>query len=97
MLASSSYIHLMTLDFSNAFDTVRHPYLSDSLHEIPIPDNILDHRFPQETATQYQVLSITSVTVEINASIVQESGLGSVIVLPDIFPLQLIIKVANSD
>src|SRR5688572_18562043 len=38
MLESEPYVRLLSLDFSKAFDTVRHKHLADQLAAQPIPD-----------------------------------------------------------
>jgi stage V sporulation protein SpoVS len=40
MLESESYVRVIALDFSKAFDTVRHAQLIDKLSELSIPNKI---------------------------------------------------------
>ena len=80
MLTTHPYVHLVALDFSKAFDTVQHSYLAEQLAELPIPDNIYNWiiAFLNKRQHRTKFMGATSSAIEINASIVQGSGLGPV-------------------
>src|ERR1043165_5788263 len=78
LLQEHEYVIMVSMDFSKAFDTIRHHSLLQKLGIIDIPDHIfnwlsnyfLDRR--HITKCQGVVSSIAS----INASVVQGSGVG---------------------
>lgn len=80
MLEIYPYVHLISLDFSKAFDTVRHSTLLQKSATMPIPDEIynwtVDYLNNREHCTRFN--GITSSSHSINASIVQGSGIGPV-------------------
>src|SRR6218665_1822656 len=65
-------------DFSKAFDTVRHHELAKKLAKLAIPDNIynwlIDNLLDRKHATKFY--GLISKIAEINASVVQGSGVG---------------------
>ena len=69
---------LLSLDFSRAFDTVSHSYLSGTLAKLPIPDNVYNWILAllknRQHATKYH--GETSEFKRITASIIQGSGMG---------------------
>jgi len=91
-LSCEPYVRLISLDFSKAFDSVRHSYLAEQLVSLPIPDyifnwilNILHNR---SHYTKFR--GETSPSAQINASIIQGSGLGPinfVVVISDLKPI----------
>ena len=75
------YVHLIAIDFSKAFDTVRHSALTTKLAAFPLPDEIynwtVDFLDGRSHCTKYN--EEVSVFVEINSSFVQGSGFGPIL------------------
>ena len=78
ILAEHTHVHIIALDFSKAFDSVRHSALASKLAPLPLPDcihnwllNFLSHR---KHCTRFG--GLTSRLAEINASFVQGSITG---------------------
>ena len=78
MLANSPYVRLVTLDFSRAFDTVRHRSLFQKLATMSLPDevynwirNFYDHR-SHCTRSGGELSDILNIL----ASMIQRSALG---------------------
>jgi len=103
LLQTHDYVHLIALDFSKAFDTVRHSSLLHKMACLPLPDNIynwildfLTHRLHE---TKFNGLH--SSRLNINSSIIQGSGLGPVLFvinahdLHPIYPSNLMFKYAD--
>ena len=71
-------MHVIALDFSKAFDRVRHATLADKLAALDIPDMvynwILEYLSNRKHCTK--VASQISTLLKINCSIVQGSGIG---------------------
>lgn len=78
LLATNPYVIVISLDFSKAFDTVRHYTLLQKLAQLNLPDNIynwLVNFFNNHShCTDYRGLK--SDFIDISASIIQGSGLG---------------------
>ena len=78
LLQEYPYVHLLALDFSKAFDTVRHSTLLEKSAKLPIQDFahnwLLDFLEDRQHCTKFN--GKTSVFLLINASIVQGSGIG---------------------
>ena len=78
VLQDNNYVHLISLDFSKAFDSVRHSKLNEKIAKLPIPD--FAHNWTVEYLSQRQHCtkfnSIVSLMLQINASIVQGSRIG---------------------
>ena len=78
LLASNPYVIVIAIDFSKAFDTVRHKTLLDKMSQLDIPDNIfnwlVDFLAGHSHQTHYgdSVSQIKSIT----ASIIQGSAIG---------------------
>jgi len=72
------YVRLISLDFSKAFDTVRHNSLAEQLASMPVPDFVynwvLAMLLNRVHCTKF--CGIISCYKRINASIIQGSGLG---------------------
>jgi len=58
MLSSNSYVHVFALDFSKAFDSVRHQTLMEKVAKLDITDNICD-----EFSSQYPFLSFSAIVL----------------------------------
>ena len=75
MLENNRFVHVIALDFSKAFDTVRHSTLMTKVASLPITDNvynwIVDYLHKRSHSTKCN--DATSLSLEINASIVQHS------------------------
>ena len=71
MLTVYPYVHLVALDFSKAFDTVRHAYLAEMLAELPVPDSVYNWIIALLNKRQHRTKfkGVTSGPIEINASI----------------------------
>jgi hypothetical protein len=80
MLASNPYVVIIALDFSKAFDTVRHAILLEKLSALDIPDNFynwfVDYFHEHTHCTTYQ--NVLSDVQKITANIIQGSGIGPV-------------------
>ena len=80
LLQDFPYVHLISLDYSKAFDTCRHSTFSVKLSDLPIPAKIqnwlVDYLTGRQHCTKFQ--GSISVMVVINASFVQGSGIGPV-------------------
>src|SRR6266536_1278941 len=78
LLQSHPYVHVIALDFSKAFDTVRHHTLINKLAQFPLPPNIhnwiIDYLRDRRHCTKYS--EGLSQLLAINASIIQGSGMG---------------------
>ena len=80
MLQVHPYVHLISLDFSKAFDTVRHSSFTDKLLQFPIPHPIhnwcVHYLSGRQHCTKYN--GIISAALHINASFIQGSGIAPV-------------------
>ena len=78
MLNTESYVRVIALDFSKAFDTVRHAHLIRKVNELNIPSNISGWMasFLEESSHTNICEDETSGSNNINASVVQGSALG---------------------
>ena len=80
MLQTEPYVHVIALDFSKAFDTVRHQTLLAKFSDLPIPDCtynwLLEYFSKRRHCTR--VMDIISGFLVINASIVHGSSIGPV-------------------
>ncbi len=78
LLQTHAYVHVIALDFSKAFDTVRHQTLIQKLALLPLPSRIhnwiIDYLGGRRQCTKYS--AGFSQLRPINASIVQGSGVG---------------------
>ena len=78
LLRSNGTVVLLSLDFSKAFDTVRHAALFEKLEKMSIDDNIynwmVSYYDQREHSTTFQVQ--LSDKKSINTSVIQGSGLG---------------------
>jgi len=92
MLTTQPFVRVFAIDFSKAFDTVRHAVLMDKMAVIAIPDavyNWINNFFSGHShCTKYD--GITSKLAEILASIIQGSAIGPasfVITASDLQPM----------
>jgi len=78
LLETLPYVHLITFDYSKAFDTVRHSTLMEQVATINFPDQlynwIIDFLSGRDHSTKFQ--SITSSSAHFNAGVVQGSAIG---------------------
>ena len=78
LLSNHDYVIIIALDFSKAFDTVRHSALFDKFADLEIPDNVYNWlvEFFQGHSHCTRYGHRTSALREISASIVQGSAIG---------------------
>ena len=78
LLDTNDYVTIIALDFSKAFDTVRHSSLAAKLARLEIPDNVynwlVDYLLGRQHATKFA--GKLSGVASIWASVVQGSGVG---------------------
>jgi len=78
LLEIHPYVHVISCDFSKAFDSVRHSSLMTKIAELPIPDFVYnwigDFLGPRSHCTKFG--STISSLATINAGVVQGSALG---------------------
>jgi len=75
---SYSYVHIIALDFSKAFDTVRHSTLMNKLASLPLTDSVYNWLVDNLNSRHHctKVGGLLSEPLPINASVVQGSPLG---------------------
>ena len=78
MLRTNSYVTLISLDFSKAFDTVRHDTFAEKLSGLDIQDNVYNWliNFLKDRKHVTRFKGRTPSSADINASFVQGSGVG---------------------
>ena len=78
MLSSNQYVRVFALDFSKAFDAVRHNTLMEKLSELSIPDHIYNwiHNWLNNRTHFTKFAKEVSKVSAVTASIIQGSGLG---------------------
>ena len=78
MLETNAFVVMYALDFSKAFDTVRHMTLMNKVASLPIPDFIHNriYYFLADRGHSTRHKSVTSTKADINASVIQGSALG---------------------
>ena len=81
MLETQPYVRVIALDFSKAFDTVRHSTLVDKLSKLNLPDHIFkwitDFLNNRSHCTLFN--NSTSPFAKIDASVIQGSAMGPVL------------------
>jgi len=92
VLAGEPYAHIISLDFSKAFDVARHNALFERLSTLPLPDDVyawlLDFFYNRLHRTKFN--SVTSSALDINCGVVQGSALGPIMFLISSSDLHLI-------
>ena len=80
LLLTHDYVHVIALDFSKAFDTVRHYTLVSKLANFTLPDYLHNWIVHNLSCRQHQtkINGCISSMLPINASIIQGSALGPV-------------------
>ena len=80
MLQTEPYVHVVALDFSKAFDTVRHSELCRKLASVPVKDSIYNWitSYLGERCHRTKVSGELSKFLTINSSVVQGSAIGPV-------------------
>jgi hypothetical protein len=78
MLTTQPYVRVIALDFSKAFDTVRHSSLLSKLSSLPIPDNIYNWivNFLSDRSQCTKFEGDQSAFGAVTASVVQGSAIG---------------------
>ena len=78
MLSSNQYVRVFALDFTKAFDSVRHSTLMEKLSELTIPDQIYNwiHNWLSNRTHSTKFAKEVSKVSAVTASIIQGSGLG---------------------
>ena len=78
MLRNNSYVRVVALDFSKAFDTVRHQTLATKLACLKIPDNIYNWliSFLEDRMHCTKLSGVQSSFLSISASVIQGSAMG---------------------
>jgi len=78
LLLTNPYVIVIALDFSKAFDTVRHHTLLDKIAQLDLPDHLYNWlvNFFNGHSHQTKYGNIMSAFKSISASIIQESAIG---------------------
>ena len=78
MLSTNSFVYVIALDFSKAFDSVRHSTLMDKMAQLAMPDQVYNwiRDFFYECYHCAKFAGNVSPLVDITESVVQGSGLG---------------------
>jgi len=78
MLNSHPYVHLFALDFSKAFDTVRHSTLLEKLAKLDLPDEAYNWMkdFFDDHSHCTRFAGAISPLIEISTSVIQGSAIG---------------------
>jgi len=78
LLITNGYVHLIALDFSRAFDSVRHSTLLNKLSQLDIPDHapnwFVDFFSERQQDSIYN--RVVSSTLPITANVIQGSAVG---------------------
>ena len=100
LLQDNDFVHLIALDFSKAFDSVRHHTLLHKFAEFPLPNFLhnwlADYFSNRSHCTKFNGL-ISDITT-INASIIQGSGIGPIAYVfnaSDLKPLHTVNKIGK--
>jgi len=78
LAALNPYVIVIALDFSKAFDTVRHHTMLDKIAQLDLPDHIYNWlvNFFNGHSHQTKYGNVTSIFKSISASIIQGSAIG---------------------
>ena len=97
MLRTNAHVTLISMDYSKAFDTVRHSSLLDKLAKLDIPDAIynwiVNYFHERKHITRFE--GVTSTSCPINSSVVQGSAIGPagfVVTASDLHPVNQLNK-----
>ena len=84
MLANNDYVHVLSFDFSKAFDTVRHASLMSKLAQLALLDGVYDWAvdFFENHAHCTKFDETISAVAVIHASVIQGSALGPAVQHP---------------
>lgn len=92
LLKDNPYVRVIALDFSKAFDTVRHASLADKISKLDMPDCVhnwlLSFITSRSHCTSFQ--GEVSKSLAINAGVIQGSAVGPVaytILASDLYPI----------
>ena len=96
LLQEHRFVHVIALDFSKAFDTVRHNTLLNKLAQFPLPDFaynwVADFLLGKKHLTKFE--QVLSSVLAINANIIQGSVIGPTAYVIDASDLK-ILELAN--
>jgi len=99
MLSANDYVRVIALDFSKAFDTIRHATLIEKMANLQMPDHIYnwikDFFDGHSHCTKYD--GCTSLQANIQASVIQGSAIGpaSYVVTTVIYDGNRLVKFAD--
>jgi hypothetical protein len=92
LLRDNDYVSIISMDYSKAFDTVRHSTLMDKIAQLNIPDNIYnwiaEYFYERKHVTRFD--GVVTPSCSISASVVQGSALGPaafIITASDLHPV----------
>ena len=93
MLNTHTHVHVISLDFSKAFDSVRHSSLANKLAKLPLPDCIYNWLLTFLSNRQHctRFAGLLSQLASINASFVQGSVTGPTSFVMNISDLKALI------
>jgi len=77
-LSTDHYVHVFTLDFTKAFDTVRHAAVTEKMAQLALPDQVYNWigNFLQGHSHCTKFAGKVSELAEVCANIIKGSGLG---------------------
>jgi len=78
LLESNTHVHVLTFDYSKAFDTLSHTSVACTLDNFSTPDNIFNWILDYLSSRSHQTthLGVTSSTAAITSGVIQGSVLG---------------------
>ena len=75
-MSTNDYVHVLTLDFTKAFDTVRHATMMAKMSHLSARSSLQLDRFLPRALALHKVQQESVELAEIFASVIQGSGLG---------------------
>jgi len=89
-LETNPYVVVIALDFSKAFDTVRHSSVMEKVAQLNLPNNVYNWlvNFLEGHSHFTRFNGHTSEVLEVNASIIQGSAIG-----PAMFVVSLMLQI----